>query len=227
MRRSPRFVRIVADHRTFLMAVERFDRGIHIENPRLVEQRPDAIIEMRLQPLHARGFVDLRQRPPQRIFADHFAHAEQWRVDRIAAQCRDVRIAPVPGQHRQQQGAQHVAFARRVGAGEEQRAIRHPAVKQTALLQILNEKRQLSEWRDRCRGVPLDMDTAGKRIGDRRPLLYLRLLTYRVSNPLAQICPHTAPIRRSGHSAQPPTAGFRMIRQPSPRAALQLTRPTV
>jgi hypothetical protein len=40
---------------------------------------------MRLHPLHARRLVDLRQRPPQRIFADHFAHPEQRRVDRIAA----------------------------------------------------------------------------------------------------------------------------------------------
>jgi hypothetical protein len=82
------------------MTVERLDRGIDIENPRLVEQRPDAIIEMPLQPLHARAFVDLRQRPPQRIFTDHFAHAKQRRVDGIAAQCRDVSIASVPGQHR-------------------------------------------------------------------------------------------------------------------------------
>ena len=185
------------------MAVERFDRGIDIENPWLVEQRPHAIIEMRLQPLHARGLVDLRQRPPQRIFADDFAHAEQRRVDRIAAQRRDVGIAPVPGQHRQQQGAEHVAFARRVRAGEQQRAIRHPAVEQAALLQVLNEKRQLSKWRDRRRGVPLNVDTAAKSIGDRRPLLHLRLLTSRVSDPLAQICSHTGLIRRFGHSTQP------------------------
>jgi len=50
-----------------------------------VEQRLCAMIEMRLQPLHARGFVDLDQRPPKRSFADHFAHAEQGRVHRIAA----------------------------------------------------------------------------------------------------------------------------------------------
>jgi hypothetical protein len=100
MRRPPRFVRIVADHRALLMAVERLDRGIDIKNPRLVEQRPHAIIQMPLQPLHAGGLVDLCQRPPQRIFTDHFAHAEQRRIDRIAAQRRDVRLAPVPGQHR-------------------------------------------------------------------------------------------------------------------------------
>jgi hypothetical protein len=151
--------------------------------------------------LHARGLIDLRQRLPQRIFADHFAHAEQRRVDRIAAQCRDVCIAPVPGQHRQQQGAQHVAFARRVRAGEQQRAIRHPAVEQAALLEVLNEERQLPQRRDRCRGIPLDVDPAGKSIRDRdrRPLLYLRLLTHRVSDPLAQICSHSSLIRRFGH----------------------------
>jgi hypothetical protein len=82
------------------MAVERLDRGVDIEHPRLVEQRPHAVIEMRLQPLHAGAFLDLRQRPPQRIFTDHLAHAEQRRIDRIAAQRRDVGIAPVPGQHR-------------------------------------------------------------------------------------------------------------------------------
>src|SRR5690349_17815392 len=55
------------------------------------------------------------------------------------------------------------------------------------------------------------MDTAGKSIGDRRPLLYLRLLTRRVNDQLGQICSHSSLIRRFGHSAQPPTAGFRVI----------------
>ena len=110
----------------------------------------------------------------------------------------------MPGQHRQEQGAQHVAFARRVRAGEGQRTIRPPAVEQAALLQILNEERQLSEQRDRRCGVPLDVNTAAKGIGDRRPLLYLRLLTRRVSNPFAHIRSHRGLIRRFGHSAQPP-----------------------
>ena len=90
--------------------------------------------------------------------------------------------------------------------------IRRPAVEQAALLQILNEERQLSQRRARCRGVPLDVDTAGKGIGDRRPLLYLRLLTYRASDSFAQICSHSSLIRRFGRSAQPPSAGFRINR---------------
>src|SRR5690349_22511076 len=59
------------------------------------------------------------------------------------------------------------------------------------------------------------MDTAGKSIGDRRPLLYLRLLTRRVNDQLGQICSHSSLIRRFGHSAQPPTAGFRMKASPA------------
>jgi hypothetical protein len=39
MRQPPRFPRIVADYRAFLMAVERLDRSIDIENPWLIEQR--------------------------------------------------------------------------------------------------------------------------------------------------------------------------------------------
>ena len=78
MRRPSRFARVVADYRAFLMAVERLerlDRGVDIKNPRLFEQRSYTIIKMRLQPLYPGGLVDLCQRPPQRIFADHFAHA--------------------------------------------------------------------------------------------------------------------------------------------------------
>ena len=50
VRRPPRFVRVVAHHGAFLMAVERLHGGVDIENPWLTEKRPRAIIEMLLQP---------------------------------------------------------------------------------------------------------------------------------------------------------------------------------
>src|SRR3974390_2761974 len=98
MRRPSRFARVVADYRAFLMAVERLDRGVGIKNPRLVEQRSYTIIKMRLQPLYPGGLVDLCQRPPQRIFADHFVHAEPRRGHCLSAPCRDACIAAAPGQ---------------------------------------------------------------------------------------------------------------------------------
>ena len=69
--------------------------------------------------------------------------SRQQRADKIAemldavmnaAQRRHVRIAPMPGQHRQHHRAEYVALARRVRARVTQRAIRHEAVEQSALL---------------------------------------------------------------------------------------------
>src|SRR5215469_3347943 len=98
-------------------------------------------------------------------------------------------------------------------------AIRHPAVEQAALLQILNEERQLPERRDRRRGVPLNVHAAAKGIGDRRPLLYLRLLARRVRDALTQICFHTGPMRRFGVSAQPPNCRI-SVQSSLPAAAI-------
>src|SRR4029453_15905439 len=109
---------------------------------------------MRLEPRLAPRLIDLRQSPANRVLADHLAHAEQWRIHRIRAQRRNVRITPMPGQNRQHQRAQHVALARRIRADERQRTIRHPAVEQAALLQIFYEERQLSERRDGLRRAP-------------------------------------------------------------------------
>src|SRR4051794_4900901 len=141
---------------------------------------------MSLQPIHARGFIDLRQPAAHRVLAHHLAHAEQGRVHRVTAQRRDVRIALMTGENRQQQRAEHVALARRIRTGERQRAVRHPAVEQATLLQVFEEKRQLTERRHRLRSIPLDVHPTAERVGNRRPFLYLRLLTRRVSRATAK-----------------------------------------
>jgi len=46
-------------------------------------------------------------------------------------------------------------------AGEKLRAVRHPAVEQAALLQEVDEKWQLAEWRDRGGRIPFNVDPAG------------------------------------------------------------------
>jgi len=66
------------------------------------------------------------------------------------------------GQYRQQHGAEQVALPGGIRAGERQRAVRHPAVEQAALLQVVDEERQLPEWRDRRGRIPLDMNSAGE-----------------------------------------------------------------
>ncbi|MGD0109737.1 MAG: hypothetical protein ABSC06_37785 [Rhodopila sp.] len=87
---------------------------------------------------------------------------EQRRVHRVAAQRGDVRVAAMAGQHRQHHGAKQVALLRGVIAGEKLRAVRHSAVEQAALLQEVDEKWQLAEWRDRGGRIPFDVDSAGE-----------------------------------------------------------------
>src|SRR6516225_9251017 len=122
------------------MAIERLYGGVDIENPWLSEKRPHAIVEMLLQPRQPGVLLDLVEAAPYRVLADHLAHAQQRRIDRVAAQCRHMRIAPVAGQHRQQHCPQNVPFARCVRAAEIQRATR-------TLLQELNEEWKLAQRR--------------------------------------------------------------------------------
>jgi hypothetical protein len=87
----------------------------------------------------------------------------------LVMQPGDVCIAPMAGQHRQHHGAPHirsecavqVALLRGIIAGEKLRAVRHPAVEQAALLQEVDEKWQLAEWRDRGGRIPFNVDPAG------------------------------------------------------------------
>src|SRR5207245_2692073 len=118
---------------------------------------------MALQPAQPRRFVDLAEVAAHRVLAQHLAHAKQRRVHRIAAQRRNVGIAPMTGQNRQQHGAKQIALARGIRAAERQWAVRYPAIEQPALLQVLDEERQLPEWRHRRRRVPLHVNPAPSR----------------------------------------------------------------
>ena len=51
VRRTPRFVRVVRHDRAFLLAVQRFDRGVDVEYPGGVEQGGGAVLEV---PVEAR-----------------------------------------------------------------------------------------------------------------------------------------------------------------------------
>jgi hypothetical protein len=173
MRRPPRLLRVVTDHRSFLMAVERFHRRVDVKNPRFAQQRASAIVELLLQPGSPGFRRDLAQGPTHCVLADHLGHPEQGWINRVAAQRRDVSIAPMPGQHRQHHCPQYVPLRRRIGARQRQRAPRNPAVEQPALLQIFNEKWKLAKrgHRGPLARLPLHVNPAGKRVGDHRPLL--------------------------------------------------------
>ena len=180
VRGTSRLVRVVTHHRPFLMPIQRLDRAIDVEHPWLAQQRRGTVVEMCLQPRQAGRLVDLRQAAAHRVLAHNLLHAQQPRVHRIAPQRRDMGVAVVPRQHRQQHCAQHVALGRRVRAAERQRAIRHPAGEKSSLLQILDEEWQLPQRRHMAVAVPFDVHPAGKRLRSCGVLLYRWLFTRRV-----------------------------------------------
>jgi len=156
MARPSGLLRIVAENRPLLMAVERLDRRIDIEDPRLGEQRLHAKGQMTAQPGRAFPFVDHLERPPDRVLAHDLRHAEQLRQHPVPADRRDMRVPLRPGQHRQHRRAQDVPLLRRVGAAIPERTIRDERVEQPRRLQIVDEERKLTERRHRRVVVPLD-----------------------------------------------------------------------
>jgi len=106
------------------------------------------------------------------------------------------------GQHRQQHGAEQVALGWGIGAGQPERAVRHPGVEQAGLLQVVDEERKLARRRDRGLRVPFDMDTAGECVRDGRPWLNLRLLTLRVNYQTLLFCAHGGGLCRFGRRWQ-------------------------
>jgi len=152
--------------------------------------------QMVLQPVQTLRFCDLRQPAADRVLAHHALHAEQFGIHRLAAQRGDVRVAAVPGQHRQHQRAERVALARRVRAGQVQRTVRHPFIKQTGLFQVIDEERQLTERRDRYLVVPFNANPAGKRVCRRRPGINRRLFTRWVNRQSLLVLFHSSLFRR-------------------------------
>ncbi len=122
VRRTARFVWVVRHDGAFLLAIQRIDRGVDVQNPWHIEQRRRTLAQVGVEPGNPFGLGDRQQRPAKRILTDDLVHPQQTGIDSITPNRRDVRVAPVPREHRQHPRAQHVGLARCVRAGVGQRA---------------------------------------------------------------------------------------------------------
>ena len=77
VRGTARLSRVVGNDSAFLMAVQRLDRGVSIENPRHIEQPSHALGQVGIQPARSFCFRDAFERVAQHVFGDNLAHAEQ------------------------------------------------------------------------------------------------------------------------------------------------------
>ena len=185
------------------MAVEWLDGGVGVEYPGSVEQRRHAVDQVRVQPGCPLGFRDAFQGIAQRVFGDHFLHAEQAGIDTITADARDVRIASVSGQHRQHPSAQHFGLARGIGTRVGERAAFQPARPQSGQVEKFDEISQLAERRRRTLRLPANLHPPHHRLhpsARQQHFLALRQLQLRLTHPVTP-SNHSKPIACliSGH----------------------------
>ena len=108
------------------------------------------------QPNRAFRLANRLEGAPDGVLADDLFHSQKLRQHGVAAQRRDMRVAPVAGEHREHRRAQNVAPLRRVRAHVAQRAIGHERLKQPARLEEVDEERQLTKRRHRRFTVPFN-----------------------------------------------------------------------
>ena len=106
VRGASEFLRVVADHRAFLVTVEGFHGDIDIEDPRGREQRRNARIEVSLSPRDTRLRINHFEKAAHRVFGDYAMHAEQLRHHPIEADRVDVGVTTVTGEEREKPRAQ-------------------------------------------------------------------------------------------------------------------------
>ena len=113
-------LRVVAHLSAGLMPIERFDRGVAVENPRGIQRFIHAFGQGRIHPVRAFGHLrralgtfgfgasarwvrrQRAQRPPQAFVAEDLLHSQNsWR-NGITPQTGHVGISPLPIQDRQQ-----------------------------------------------------------------------------------------------------------------------------
>ena len=95
VRGTPRLVRMVAEHRPFLMTLQRLDGDVSIQNPGLAE--PGASMRSKWRCSQATPACSSSFENPRRTesSAFHLAHAQQRRIDPFATKTVDVGIALV------------------------------------------------------------------------------------------------------------------------------------
>jgi len=158
MARTSRLLGIVAQDRPFLMAVKRLDRRIDVENPRFGQQRLRTRLQVSAQPDGPFRLVDRLEGAPDRVLADDLLHPQELRQHGVAAQRRDMRVAPVAGEHGKHHRAENVPPPRRVRAQIAQRTVGHQGVEQSGRFEEVDEERQLPKRSHRRLMVPFNPD---------------------------------------------------------------------
>src|ERR1019366_7805108 len=95
VRRASRLSRVISHLGVLLMSVQWLHGAIHISDPRLLQQRFIAGLQMLLQPPSAVPLVHGLHGPPHRVLARHLGHSQQLRIHAVGPDRVDVGVPPM------------------------------------------------------------------------------------------------------------------------------------
>lgn len=151
------FVRVATDLRTFLMAVEGFDRRVQVHDPEQAQGGQPGLTQRPGLPPGARRRFRPGKGAAHAVFTAHLAHAKPRGIDRVSAQGADVAVTVLTGKDGQRDRAQQIIEGGRVVARKHQRAGVDPVVEQARRGQKLAEENQLPQRRHRRVSIPCHM----------------------------------------------------------------------
>ena len=165
MRGTPGLAWVVTDHRALLIAIDWFDRGIHVQYPAtILHHRMQRNCQMLFQPDVRFFLINGFQSSPHRVITAYLVHLQQGRIDAIMPQGVDMGIAPTATHSGQQQRAKYIPDLWGVGATILQRSGHNIWNEQIGSLQEIDEKRQLIKRSDGFGRRPANMNQAPKTV---------------------------------------------------------------
>src|SRR6516164_1429334 len=105
---TARLMWVMSQLRSLLPPINRLDRHVDIQDPRLTQYRLDACPQLAAEPFHASALLYPTHRSAHHVFTDRAAHVQQRRIEPISPHRVDMRIAPVSAQDREGCRAQYI-----------------------------------------------------------------------------------------------------------------------
>src|SRR6266576_3859916 len=133
-------MRVISQLGSLLPPINRLDRHVAIQNPRMAQYRLDARSQLSAEPFHASALLDAAHRSAHHVFTDCAPHVQQRRIEPISPHRIDMCIAPVSAQDRERCRAQYIHYRAPTIAFIAQRGIAHKAFPSASSMQKLREK---------------------------------------------------------------------------------------
>src|SRR4029077_12801421 len=138
-----RLIRVMSQLGSLLPPIDRLDRHVDIQDPRLTQYRFDACPQLAAEPFYPGPLLYPAHRPAHHVFTDRAAHVQQRRIEPISPHRVDMRITPMSTQDRERRRAQDIHHRPPPIADIVQRRIAHKALPSSSSMQKLCEKQEL------------------------------------------------------------------------------------